>query len=47
MFHVWLAFILARVDSSSVKRTISATGRKRIAAAQRAGWAKVKAGKKK
>jgi len=36
-----------RVDGSSVKRTISAAGRKRIAAAQRAGWAKVKAGKKK
>jgi hypothetical protein len=30
-----------------VKRTISAAGRKRIAAAQRARWAKVKAGKKK
>jgi len=29
------------------KRTISAAGRKRIAAAQRARWAKVKAGKKK
>jgi hypothetical protein len=28
------------------KRTISAAGRKRIAAAQRARWAKVKAGKK-
>ena len=27
------------------KRTISAAGRKRIAAAQRARWAKVKAGK--
>ena len=29
------------------KRTISAAGRKRIAAAQRARWAKLKAGKKK
>jgi hypothetical protein len=29
------------------KRTLSAAGRKRIAAAQRARWAKVKAGKKK
>jgi len=29
------------------KRTISVAGRKRIAAAQRARWAKVKAGKKK
>jgi len=29
------------------KRTISAAGRKRIAAAQRARWAKVRAGKKK
>ncbi|MGA8538120.1 MAG: hypothetical protein WB566_01400 [Terriglobales bacterium] len=28
------------------KRTISAAGRKRIAAAQKARWAKVKAGKK-
>jgi hypothetical protein len=28
------------------KRTISAAGRKRIAAAQRARWAKVRAGKK-
>jgi hypothetical protein len=28
------------------KRTISATGRKRIAAAQRARWAKVRTGKK-
>ncbi len=28
------------------KRTISAAGRKRIAAAQRARWAKIKAGKK-
>jgi 16S rRNA G1207 methylase RsmC len=29
------------------KRTISAAGRRKIAAAQRARWAKVKAGKKK
>jgi hypothetical protein len=29
------------------KRSISAAGRKRIAAAQRARWAKVRAGKKK
>jgi hypothetical protein len=29
------------------RRTISAAGRKKIAAAQRARWAKVKAGKKK
>jgi hypothetical protein len=28
------------------KRTISAAGKKRIAAAQRARWAKLKAGKK-
>jgi hypothetical protein len=28
------------------KRTISAAGRKRIAAAQKARWAKIKAGKK-
>jgi hypothetical protein len=28
------------------RRTISAAGRKRIAAAQRARWAKIKAGKK-
>jgi hypothetical protein len=32
--------------TSTRKRTISAAGRKRIAAAQRARWAKVKAGKK-
>jgi hypothetical protein len=31
--------------TSTQKRTISAAGRKRIAAAQRARWAKVKAGK--
>jgi hypothetical protein len=29
-----------------VKRTISAAGRKRIAAAQRARWARLKTGKK-
>jgi hypothetical protein len=33
--------------STGKKRTISAAGRKRIAAAQRARWAKVRAGKKK
>jgi signal transduction histidine kinase len=32
--------------ASRKKRTISAAGRKRIAAAQRARWAKMKAGKK-
>jgi hypothetical protein len=32
--------------SSRKKRTISAAGRKRIAAAQRARWAKIRAGKK-
>jgi hypothetical protein len=32
--------------STRKKRTISAAGRKRIAAAQRARWAKVRAGKK-
>jgi len=32
--------------ASSKKRTISAAGRKRIAAAQRARWAKVRAAKK-
>jgi hypothetical protein len=32
--------------SSRKKRTISAAGRKRIAAAQRARWAKVRAAKK-
>jgi len=36
----------ARPGSIRKKRTISAAGRKRIAAAQRARWAKVKAGKK-
>jgi hypothetical protein len=34
------------VAATRKKRTISAAGRKRIAAAQRARWAKVKAGKK-
>jgi hypothetical protein len=33
-------------ESARKKRTISAAGRKRIAAAQRARWAKVKAAKK-
>jgi hypothetical protein len=32
---------------TSKKRTISAAGRRKIAAAQRARWAKMKAGKKK
>jgi hypothetical protein len=32
-------------STSAKKRTISAAGRKRIAAAQRARWAKVRAGK--
>ena len=32
--------------ASRKKRTISAAGRKRIAAAQRARWAKIRAGKK-
>ena len=31
---------------SSPRRTMSAAGRKRIAAAQRARWAKIRAGKK-
>jgi hypothetical protein len=40
--------IVARSDRLNiVKRTISAAGKKRIAAAQRARWARVKAGKKK
>ena len=36
-----------KAAASGKKRTISAAGRKRIAAAQRARWAKVRAGKKK
>jgi hypothetical protein len=36
----------ARGQAPKPKRTISAAGRKRIAAAQRARWAKVKAAKK-
>jgi uncharacterized membrane protein len=38
--------VLALVASSRPKRTISAAGRKRIAAAQRARWARVRAAKK-
>jgi hypothetical protein len=34
------------VQASRTKRTISAAGRRRIAAAQRARWAKVRAAKK-
>jgi hypothetical protein len=37
---------LRGTKSSRKKRTISAAGRKRIAAAQRARWAKIKAAKK-
>ena len=36
----------AKATPTRKKRTISAAGRKRIAAAQRARWAKVRAGKK-
>jgi hypothetical protein len=36
-----------RVPAARKKRTISAAGRKRIAAAQKARWAKVRAAKKK
>jgi len=36
----------AKGNAPKPKRTISAAGRKRIAAAQRARWAKLKAGKK-
>jgi hypothetical protein len=35
-----------RPAATRKKRTISAAGRKRIAAAQRARWAKIRAGKK-
>ncbi|HTA22711.1 MAG TPA: hypothetical protein VK763_04195 [Terriglobales bacterium] len=35
-----------RSTATRKKRTISAAGRKRIAAAQRARWAKIRAGKK-
>jgi len=44
------AFLQGRKGGSAFtrkKRTISAAGRRRIAAAQRARWAKVRAGKKK
>lgn len=37
----------AKPTTTGKKRTISAAGRKRIAAAQRARWAKIKAKKKK
>jgi hypothetical protein len=36
----------SRYTGTRKKRTISAAGRKRIAAAQRARWARIKAGKK-
>jgi hypothetical protein len=36
----------ARSAAARKKRTISAAGRKRIAAAQRARWARIRAGKK-
>jgi hypothetical protein len=38
--------VYLRAKSGRKKRTISAAGRKRIAAAQRARWAKVRAAKK-
>jgi hypothetical protein len=41
------AGVYAGTKPTGKKRTISAAGRKRIAAAQRARWAKVKAAKKK
>jgi hypothetical protein len=37
----------AKANAPKPKRTISAAGKKRIAAAQRARWAKVKAQQKK
>jgi hypothetical protein len=40
------AGVYARTKPTRKKRTISAAGRKRIAAAQRARWAKVKRQKK-
>jgi hypothetical protein len=39
-------YIGAKPKSARKKRTMSAAGRKRIAAAQRARWAKIKAKKK-
>jgi hypothetical protein len=42
----FLKVYLGRKKSNREKRTISAAGRKRIAAAQRARWAKVRAAKK-
>ena len=41
------AFVGVYKGTSTGKRTISAEGRKRIAAAQRARWKKVRAAKKK
>lgn len=45
--NVYLGGSKSKPASSRKKRTISAAGRKRIAAAQRARWAKVRAAKKK
>ena len=44
---VYLKGSKSKPAASRGKRTISAAGRKRIAAAQRARWAKVRASKKK
>jgi hypothetical protein len=41
------AGVYTRTKPTGKKRTISAAGRKRIAAAQRARWAKTRAAKKK
>jgi hypothetical protein len=43
---VFLEGTRQKAASTRKKRTISAAGRKRIAAAQKARWAKVRAGKK-
>jgi len=43
---VYLRGSKPRGTATRKKRTISAAGRKRIAAAQRARWARVRAGKK-
>ena len=43
---VYVSGSKSRPTTTRKKRTISAAGRKRIAAAQRARWAKIKAGKK-
>lgn len=45
--NVYLRGSKAKPAPSHKKRTLSAAGRKRIAAAQRARWAKVRAAKKK